>query len=310
MKGILLAGGAGTRLYPLTLATSKQLLPIYDKPMVYYPLSIQMLAGLRDVLIISTPQHLPLYRSLLGDGSAFGMRLSYAEQDKPRGLADAFRVGRDFLDGQPACLALGDNVIYGNNLGPMLQRSAALTSGAEVFAYRVSDPSRYGVLAFDEDGNATDIVEKPKDPPSSYAVVGLYFYGPEVVEDAASLTPSARGELEITDLNRIYLRRGDLRVRRLGRGIAWLDTGTPQAMTEASTFIHAVEARQPIRRRSSSVARQQGRSTARRSSMRRSPSLRSSSSTRSCGQPARFSERTPTATPPAARSRPTCPTRG
>lgn len=247
MKGILLAGGKGTRLHPLTLVTSKQLLPIYDKPMVYYPLSIQMLAGLRDILIVSTPEHLPLYRHLLGDGSAFGIRLSYVEQDKPRGLADAFRVGRDYLAGGPACLALGDNVIYGNNLGPMLQRSAALTEGAEIYSYRVADPTRYGVLAFDERGEPTDIVEKPKDPPSSQAVVGLYFYGPEVVEDAATLAPSARGELEITDLNRIYLRRGNLRVRKMGRGIAWLDTGTPQAMTEASTFIHAVEARQGLK---------------------------------------------------------------
>ena len=247
VKGILMAGGSGTRLSPLTLATSKQLLPIYDKPMVYYPLSIQMLAGLRDVLIVSTPEHLPQYRRLLGDGSAFGIRLSYAEQDRPRGLADGFRVGRDFLDGQAACLALGDNVLYGNHLKAMLQRSAQLESGAEVFAYRVADPTRYGVVQFGADGGVVDLVEKPAVPPSSHAVVGLYFYGPEVVEDAATLKPSARGELEITDLNRIYLRRGDLRVTRLGRGIAWLDTGTPQAITEASTFIHAVEARQGLK---------------------------------------------------------------
>ena len=247
MKGILLAGGRGTRLHPLTLATSKQLLPIYDKPMVYYPLSVQMLAGLRDVLIVSTPQHLPLYRQLLGDGSDFGIRLSYVEQDQPRGLADAFRVGRDFLEGGPACLALGDNVIYGNQLGPMLQEAATLTTGAEVFATRVSDPSRYGVVEFDAQGRALDIVEKPTEPRSSYAVMGLYFYGPDVVEHAATLRPSARGELEITDLNRIYLERGELRVRRLGRGIAWLDTGTPQAMTETSMFIHAVEARQGLK---------------------------------------------------------------
>jgi glucose-1-phosphate thymidylyltransferase len=247
VKGILLAGGSGTRLHPLTLATSKQLLPIYDKPMVYYPLSVQMLAGLRDVLIVSTPEHLPLYRRLLGDGSDFGLRLSYAEQDRPRGLADAFRVGRDFLEGGPACLALGDNVIYGNQLVPMLQEAATLTSGAEVFATRVSDPTRYGVVEFDAGGQPVDIVEKPSEPCSPYAVMGLYFYGPEVVQDAATLRPSARGELEITDLNRIYLRRGELRVRTLGRGVAWLDTGTPQAMTETSMFIHAVEARQGLK---------------------------------------------------------------
>ena len=247
MKGILLAGGKGTRLHPLTLAISKQLLPIYDKPMVYYPLSILMLAGLRDVLIVSTPEHLPLYRKVLGDGSAFGLRLSYVEQDEPRGLADAFRVGRDFLAGEPACLVLGDNVIYGNSLGPMLQKAAQRTEGAEVFAYRVADPSRYGVVEFDAEGRALSIVEKPSKPRSNSAVVGLYFYGPEVVEHAATLQPSARGELEITDLNRIYLQRGELSVRRFGRGIAWLDTGTPQAMTEASTFIHAVEARQGLK---------------------------------------------------------------
>ncbi len=242
-----MAGGSGTRLAPLTVATSKQLLPIYDKPMVYYPLSVQMLAGLRDVLVVSTPEHLPQYRRLLGDGGAFGMRLSYAEQDRPRGLADAFRVGREYLDGQPVCLALGDNVLYGNHLGAMLQGSAKLTSGAEVYAYRVADPSRYGVLDFGPDGEPVAIVEKPDVATSPWAVVGLYFYGPEVVDHAATLTPSARGELEITDLNRIYLEQGELSVQRLGRGVAWLDTGTPQAMTEASTFIHAVEARQGLK---------------------------------------------------------------
>jgi glucose-1-phosphate thymidylyltransferase len=247
MKGILLAGGRGTRLHPLTLTTSKQLLPIYDKPMVYYPLSILMLAGLRDILVISTPEHLPLYRRLLGDGGAFGVRLSYAEQDEPRGLADAFRVGKAFLDGEPVCLVLGDNVLYGNHLGPMLQRAAARTSGAEVFAYRVADPSRYGVVEFDASGKATSIVEKPISPTSNHAIVGLYFYGPDAVELAATLTPSARGELEISDLNRLYLERGDLEVQRLGRGVAWLDTGTPQALIEASSFIHAIEARQGLK---------------------------------------------------------------
>ncbi len=247
MKGIVLAGGAGTRLHPVTRVVSKQLLPVYDKPMVYYPMSLLMLAGIRDVLVISTPQDLPSYRELLGDGRRLGMRLEYCEQARPEGLAQAFILGRDFLAGGPACLVLGDNILYGHGLSAMLQHSARLERGARIFGYWVRDPRSYGVVEFNIDGRAISLEEKPAEPRSNYAVPGLYFYGPDVCDLAAGLKPSPRGELEITDLNRLYLERGELEVELLGRGYAWLDAGTHKSLIEASNFIQAIEERQGLK---------------------------------------------------------------
>ena len=247
MKGIVLAGGSGTRLHPVTRVISKQLLPVYDKPMVYYPLSLLMLAGIREVLVISTPRDLPAYRELLGDGGSFGMSFSYCVQPRPEGLAQAFLLGRDFLDGAPACLVLGDNILHGHGLSGLLRRSAELADGALIFGYWVRDPQRYGVVELGPNGRALSLEEKPERPKSPYAVPGLYFYGPDVSEVAASLRPSARGELEITDLNRVYLERGSLRVELLGRGFAWLDAGTHRSLIEASNFIEAIEERQGLK---------------------------------------------------------------
>ncbi len=247
MKGIVLAGGSGTRLYPVTTVVSKQLLPVYDKPMVYYPLSLLMLAKIREVLIISTPRDLVAYQELLGDGSRFGMELAYREQPRPEGLAQAFLLGREFLAGDPACLVLGDNILHGHGLSELLQRCAQITEGALIFGYYVKNPQRYGVVEFDEQGRAVSIEEKPARPRSHFAVPGLYFYGPDVSDVAAGLVPSARGELEITDLNRVYLERDQLKVEVLGRGFAWLDAGTHRSLMEASSFIEAIEERQGLK---------------------------------------------------------------
>jgi glucose-1-phosphate thymidylyltransferase len=244
MKGIILSGGKGTRLYPLTIGVSKQLLPVYDKPMVYYPLSMLMLAGIRDILVISSPDALPAFRSLLQDGSHLGLKFSYAEQAEPRGLADAFLVGREFIAGEPVCLILGDNIFFGHGLPGQLRTSAQLTDGALIYAYPVRDPERYGVVEFDANGLALSIEEKPARPRSHYAVPGIYFYDTQVAQLAASLKPSARGEIEITDLNMIYLSRGQMRVEVLGRGVAWLDAGTHEALLQASNFVQTVQDRQ------------------------------------------------------------------
>ncbi len=243
MKGILLAGGSGTRLHPMTLAASKQLLPVYDKPMVYYPLSTLMLAGIRDILIISTPADLPQFHRLLGDGERFGVRFTYAEQPSPDGIAQAFLIGRDWLEGQACALALGDNLIHADHLSTLLQNAARRTTGATVFAYQVRDPERYGVVSFDARGKAQDIVEKPAAPLSNWAVTGLYFYDARVNDIAPRIKPSARGELEITDVNRVYLELGTLQVEKLSRGCAWLDAGTPDSLLQAATFVQTIQSR-------------------------------------------------------------------
>ncbi|WP_437825915.1 glucose-1-phosphate thymidylyltransferase RfbA [Sorangium sp. So ce1153] len=246
MKGIILAGGRGTRLHPVTRGVSKQLLPVYNKPMVYYPLSILMFAGIREILVISTPEDLPLYQRLLGDGQQWGLRLTYAAQDEPRGLADAFRIGRKFVGGEPVALVLGDNIFYGTGLPETLRRASKLEVGAVAFAYPVSDPHRHGIVELDASGRVISLVEKPSEPRSHYAVPGMYFYDGKVCDIAASLKPSARGEYEITDLNCVYLARGELRIEMLGRGVAWLDAGTHESLLQASNFVQTVELRQGL----------------------------------------------------------------
>jgi glucose-1-phosphate thymidylyltransferase len=244
MKGIILAGGMGTRLYPLTYSISKQLIPVFDKPMIYYPLSIQMLAGIKEILIITSPDQLPNFQRLLGDGRQWGMNFTYKPQAEPRGLAEAFILGEEFIDNQPVCLILGDNIFFGHGLPEQVRAAAQLTSGATIFAYQVSDPSRYGVIELDPDGKPLSIEEKPKQPKSKYAIPGLYFYDQQVTQIAKSLTPSARGELEITDVNQAYLNTGELSVSIMGRGFAWLDAGKPEALMQAANFIQTVQERQ------------------------------------------------------------------
>jgi glucose-1-phosphate thymidylyltransferase len=246
MKGIILAGGKGTRLYPLTLAISKQILPVYDKPMVYYPLSMLMLAGIREILVISTPDALPGFRQLLLDGSQWGLKFEYAEQPEPRGLADAFLVGREFIADSPVCLTLGDNIFYGEGMMALLQECASLQEGAFIFGYKVNDPQRYGIVEFDENENVLSLEEKPKAPKSNFAVPGIYFYDNQVVKLAETLQPSTRGEIEITDLNRLYLKKKQLKAKMLGRGIAWLDAGTHESLLQASLFIEAIQQRQGL----------------------------------------------------------------
>ena len=246
MKGIILAGGKGTRLYPLTIATSKHMMTVYDKPMVYYPLSMLMLAGIREILVISTPDALPGFRQLLKDGSQWGLKFEYAEQAEPRGLADAFLVGREFIAGSPVCLILGDNILYGEGIISLLQSCATLKEGAIIFGYKVNDPQRYGVVEFDEEGTVLSLEEKPGQPKSTYAVPGIYFYDDQVVQIAERLEPSARGEIEITDLNRVYLQNGYLKAKMFGRGVAWLDAGTHESLLQAASFIQTIQERQGL----------------------------------------------------------------